>query len=144
MMVQGISKKFKVAKSTVPDTIQAERKGRPHQKSKPRGAHRKIIITEDRRIVRAAVSTPDGRRQTLCDIHINIAPHVSPSTIRRRLREQRIRKWRAAGRIKITEDIAKARLGWARKQETGVFSVQMKSLRRIVLEGIKTMLRHLR
>ena len=115
MSVREIAKKFKVAKSTVQDTIKADQKGRPHQKSKPRGAHRKTTIAEDRRIVRAAVLTPEGQRQPLHDIHINIAPHVSPSTIRRRLKEQRIRKWGATGRIKITDDIAKACLSWARK-----------------------------
>ena len=93
MSVREIAKKFKVAKSTVQDTIKADQKGRPHQKSKPRGAHRKTTIAEDRRIVRAAVLTPEGWHQPLRDIHINIAPHVSPSTIRWRLREQRIRKW---------------------------------------------------
>ena len=95
MSVREIAKKFKVAKSTVQDTIKADQKGRPHQKSnlKPRGAHCKTTIAEDRRIVRAAVLTPEGWRQPLHDIHINIAPNVFPSTIRRRLREQRIRKW---------------------------------------------------
>ena len=44
-------------------------------------------------IVRATISTAEGRYQPLPDIYINIAPHVSPSTIRRRLGEQRIQKW---------------------------------------------------
>ena len=56
-----LQKNFKVLKSTVQDTIQANHKGRPRQKSKPGGALRKITIAEDRRIVRAAVSTPEGR-----------------------------------------------------------------------------------
>ena len=44
-------------------------------------------------------------------------PGVSRTTVKRRLRDQNVRKWRAANRTMLTEAHIGDRLGWARQYE---------------------------
>src|SRR5579859_6673401 len=68
-------------------------------------------IAQDQRIIAAAQANTCVPFSELLNI-VNIPASVS--TIRQRLHEDNIRKWRAAKRALLTEDHAIKRLKWAR------------------------------
>ena len=75
------------------------------------GAPRKLSRSDIQYLVRTVES---DTKMPLAEIPINTTfANVSTRTIRRRLREEGIRKWKAVGRTLLTQKDAKARYKWA-------------------------------
>ena len=78
---------------------------REDHESKPRSCPRKTTIRKDRLLKRSAIkSDPKERRQPLTKLKNNVVSHVSRSTVKRRLEELLIKKWRAANRPLLNAD----------------------------------------
>jgi transposase len=75
------------------------------------GAPRKTSNSDDRYIVRTAEC---NTRIPLKELRADTISNVSEQTLRRRLRETGIRKWRAVNRALLTKTQAKQRLIWAK------------------------------
>ena len=79
------------------------------------GSPRKLTESDIRYLVRTAESET---HVPLAEIAINTTfSNVSTQTLRRRLREVGIRKWKAVGRCLLTTKDAKARYKWAKAHE---------------------------
>jgi Transposase/DDE superfamily endonuclease len=76
------------------------------------GRPRKTSAREDRYIIRTALDNTKVTNSFLRDI---TNQELSVPTIRRRLREDKIRKWRAVKRPLLTKEHARQRLEWARR-----------------------------
>src|SRR5579859_4894306 len=77
------------------------------------GAPRKLTASDVRYLVRTAESET---RVPLAEIAVNTTfSNVSTQTLRRQLREEEIRKWKAVGRCLLTSKDAKAHYKWARE-----------------------------
>jgi transposase len=74
------------------------------------GAPRKTSISDDRYIVRTAEC---NTRIPLAELRTETITNISEQTIRRRLREAGIRKWRPVDRPLLNKNQAKLRLAWA-------------------------------
>jgi transposase len=74
------------------------------------GGLRKTTKRDDRHIVRDALS---NRRQTLGELSANSVCTVSVRTLKRRLAEKHIKKWRAANRPLLKDEHAALRLAFA-------------------------------
>ena len=79
------------------------------------GAPRKTSAAGDRYIVRTAESET---RLPLAELRVQINEDVSEQTIRRRLHEAGIQKWRAVNRPLLSKKHAAQRLEWAREHRT--------------------------
>jgi len=80
----------------------------------PPGRPRKTSISDDRYIVHSAeLETRVPLRELQRDVGLN----VSQQTIRRRLREAGIRKWKAVKRALLTKKHAANRLSWAKEHQ---------------------------
>src|ERR1700686_4545406 len=76
------------------------------------GGPRKLSQSDIRYLVRTAES---DTKMPLAEISVNTTfANVSTRTIRRRLKEEGIRKWRAIGRTLLTQKEANARYKWAK------------------------------
>ena len=81
-----------------------------HENTKRPGGPRKSTADKDRQITEAALShTRDKHTQ----VKERAGSNLSIRTIRRRLKEDGIRKWKAANCAKLTPVSAAARLEWA-------------------------------
>ena len=79
------------------------------------GSPRKLTNSDIRYLVRLAESET---HVPLTEIAVNTTfSNVSTQTLRRRLREEGIRKWKAVGRCLLTTKDAKARYTWARAHQ---------------------------
>ena len=118
------SKQPKTTRKEVPVIIRAEMYGMGLAGASVSTIHEKFPqwgrskAREDCHLIRAAIkSGSKGRRQPLGELQANIMPDVSRTTVKRRLRDQNVRKWRAANRTMLTEAHIGDRLGWARQYE---------------------------
>ena len=75
------------------------------------GAPRKTSNSDDRYIVRTAER---NTRIPLTELRAETISNISEQTLRRRLREAGIRKWRAVDRPLINKKQARQRLAWAK------------------------------
>jgi len=99
------------SKSTVTSFLdRLDKRGNVNNLPHP-GAPRKTSKTADRRIVRAAMA---NTRVPLAELRKDIVSNVSQQTIRRRLREAGVRKWKALKRPMLTKEHARKRLTWAK------------------------------
>jgi len=79
------------------------------------GAPRKLSPSDIRYLVRTAESKT---RVPFAELSLNTAfTNVSTRTLRRRLKEEGIRKWRAVGRPLLTQKDAKERYKWAKAHQ---------------------------
>jgi len=79
------------------------------------GAPQKLSKADIRYLIRTAES---DTKQPLAEISVNTTfANVSTRTIRRRLKEEGIRKWKAVERCLLTSKDAKARYKWAREHQ---------------------------
>ena len=83
-----------------------------YQNKERPGRPRKTSISGNRYLARSAES---DTRQPLAQLRVDTNINVSNQTIRRRLREAGIRKWKAVKRPLLTVKHAKQRLNWARE-----------------------------
>lgn len=83
-----------------------------HENLHHTGRPRKTTRSDDRYFIHSAES---DTRQPLERLRIDSNIDVSEQTIRRRLREAGIRKWKAVNRPLLTRKHARARLKWARE-----------------------------
>lgn len=83
-------------------------------KSGSRGRPRKTTETTDRALLLSAKRNP---KQPMRELNLNVAPEISQRTIRRRLQESNIKKWKAAERPLLDQKLATQRLEWALKYE---------------------------
>ena len=74
------------------------------------GRPSKVIEQLKRRLLRHIKS---NRRQPLAELRNEVALELSIRTVKRMLRNENVRKWKAAKRPKLTEDRAAKRLAWA-------------------------------
>ena len=78
------------------------------------GAPRKTSAADDRYIVR---TTESETRIPLAELRIQTNLDVSEQTLRRRLHEEGIRKWKAVNRPLLTKEHAAKRLKWAKAHQ---------------------------
>lgn len=78
---------------------------------------RKTTERADRALVRAALNGAEGRRQPLGELTNLNTPDLCTRTVKRRLSENDIQKWRAAKRPLLEQDHAKQRLLWAKEKK---------------------------
>jgi len=88
-------------------------RGTPNNLSRP-GRPRITTAAQDKRIIAASEANTRVPFAQLPNI-VNIP--ASLSTMRRRLHEDNIRKWRAVKRVLLTEQHAAKRLQWAREHQ---------------------------
>ena len=74
------------------------------------GRPRKTTREQDEQILQAALA---DRGQKYKDIQERVAPGVSITTIRRRLREKHLQKWLSMERMCLDDEITQERLDWA-------------------------------
>ena len=78
------------------------------------GRSRKITESDNRYIVRTAESST---RIPMAELRVDTNINVSEQTLRRRLRDSGIRKWKAVNRPFLTKIHAAKRLQWAKKHQ---------------------------
>src|SRR5579859_3573308 len=105
-----IGAELNIPASTIGSFIERCHKRKSHTNLPHVGRPRKTSNREDRYIIRTALDNTAISNSVLRDI---TNQDLSVSTIRRRLREDQIRKWRAVIRPLLTSAHAKARLKWA-------------------------------
>lgn len=105
-----ISRELNLKRSTIRDFLKKFKLTGDTTTHHSDGRPRKTSVQDDRAIVR---ESKRDRRQPLAEIQVNVLPNVSIRTIKRRLLEHEIKKWRAANRPKIDAIIARKRLEWA-------------------------------
>jgi Transposase len=87
-------------KNKEPNSTEKSHMGRP----------RKTTREQDEQILQAALA---DRGQKYKDIQERVAPGVSITTIRRRLREKHLQKWLSMERMCLDDEITQERLDWA-------------------------------
>ena len=112
----AIARLFRVHRSTIGRTLQTH-SDTTQFKSQPRGWPRKTTGRADRRLYRHVISGFRERRQHLQEVQQNLLPDVSIQTVRRRLSEDNIRKWRATERPLLTDHNKQLRLEWAQRYQ---------------------------
>ena len=109
-----ISKELSIPHRTVSNFLK-QLKLRENKENLPRpGRPRKSSRSDDRYLVYAAEADTD---QTLKELRNTTNIDISIQTIRRRLREAGIRKWRAKQRPLLTEEQAAQRYQWAKAHQ---------------------------
>lgn len=103
-----ISKATGIPRSTI-QTICSNAQLQVKYKSRPRAKPPQTSIRTDRIIVQSSLK---DRRQTLGELSVNVG-RVSRRTIQRRLQAANIKKWRAAQRPLLDNELAYKRLQWA-------------------------------
>jgi len=107
-----VSRELNIPRRTVSNFMSRYRQRKSPTNLQRHGAPRKLSTSDVRYLVRTAES---DTKQPLAEISVNTTfANVSIRTIRRRLKEEGIRKWRAIGRSLLTQKDAKARYKWAR------------------------------
>ena len=107
-----IGRNLQIPRRTVSNFLTRLRKRQSSRNLSRLGRPRITTKAQDKRIISAAETnthTPFASLQNL----VNVL--ASTSTIRRRLREELIRKWRAVKRTLLNKDYAKKHLEWAMK-----------------------------
>ena len=99
-------------KSTISSFLSRVKKHNSLDNTRPPGRPRKTSIQGDRLLVRKALA---HTRVPLAELHVISNSNISESTIRRRLRESKIRKWKAAKRARLKPEHVKKRLKWAKE-----------------------------
>jgi len=107
-----ISKELDVPRSTVASFLERFQERGSEENLHSTGRPRKTSAQFDRHLIRTALVDTNVSNTVLRDITNS---EVSISTIRRRLREDHIQKWRAVKRALLTEEHAAKRLKWARE-----------------------------
>src|SRR5690348_6917572 len=107
---QEIHEKLSIPCSTISDFLQRFRRRQSIENLSHPGRPRKTTNRTDRLIIRTALTHP---RLPLRDITDHDLINVSDQTIRRRLREEGIRKWHAVNRPLLTPKHARDRRRWA-------------------------------
>jgi Transposase len=111
MSQQKISVRLDIPRTTIDSFItRAETRNSIENIPRP-GAPRKTSKSDDHYIVRTAEC---NMRIPLKELRADTISNISEQTLRRRLRETGIRKWRAVNRTLLTKTQAKRRLIWAR------------------------------
>ena len=110
-----VAQELNIHPRTVSSFMSRYQQRKSHTNLKRTGAPRKISKADIRYLVRTAES---DTTQPLAEILVNTTfANVSARTIRRRLKEEGIRKWKAVGRCLLTKKDAKARYKWAREHQ---------------------------
>jgi hypothetical protein len=95
-----IAQEFGIPQKTVSFNIRKALKNNDFTNSPRSGRPRKTTDRDDRTLIREAIKKGGkGRRQPLAEINQNVMPHVSRTTVKRRLQEANIKKWRATHKI---------------------------------------------
>lgn len=113
--MRHIAQEMNLRFSTVVSFISRYRGTHDAENHKSSGRPRKTTVREDRILVR---ESKKNRRQPLAELQINTLPSVSVRTVKRRLLEHEIKKWKAANRPKLDRRIASLRLKWALNYES--------------------------
>lgn len=98
--------------STVKNFITRLKKRGSAENFKSNGRPRKSTIRDDRRVIRKALNhtrVPLAQLPFLCDSNLSV------STIRRRLQEVHIQKWKAAKRPQLNKGHVEKRYKWAKE-----------------------------
>ena len=107
-----IGRELNIPRRTVSSFLQRLHR-RQNQENLPRvGRPRKTSKSDDRYLAYAAEANTDS---TLKELHNITNIDISTQTIRRRLREAGIRKWRAMKRAPLTKEQAAERYRWAKQ-----------------------------
>jgi len=109
---RSIAEKLKIPRDTIKNFLKRFRmRGTPENLPRPGRPH---LTTphKDQELHDTVIAQPHIKYKALREL-LNL--NISIRTIRRRLREEHIRKWRARGCTKITQRVADARLKWAMK-----------------------------
>ena len=110
-----VARELNIRPRTVSSFMSCYQKRKSHINLQRHGAPRKLSKSDIRYLVRTAES---DTKQPLAEISVNSTfADVSTQTIRRRLKEEGIRKWKAVGRCLLTKKDAKARYKWAREHQ---------------------------
>lgn len=109
--ITDVATKTGIPKGTISKIYKRYREGKGFI-SAPRGRPRKTSTTTDRALL---TSVKRNSKQPLRELNQNVAPEISRRTINRRLEESNIKKWRAAQRPLLDENLATQRLEWALK-----------------------------
>ena len=96
--------------SVVRKFIQRWQQRRDHYDHPTPGHPSKVSGRDWRHLLRAAKA---NRSQTLHELTQSVTPNVSVRTVKRILAKERIKKWQAKKRPKLTKDHAAERLHWA-------------------------------
>ena len=103
---RSIAKKLKIPRPTIQKFLQRFKKRDTHENLPRSGRPHVTTETQDQELCNAALNQPYVKHKKLRDL-LNLA--VSISTLRRRLRMNHIRKWRARECPKITSRVADER-----------------------------------
>ena len=109
---RDIAKKLKIPRPTIQKFLQRFKKRDTHENLPRSGRPHVITEAQDQELCFAALNQPRIKHKKLRDL-LKLA--VSISTLRRRLRMDHIRKWRARGCPKITQRVVNERFQWAMK-----------------------------
>ena len=107
-----IAKKLKIPRPTIEGFLRRFKSRGTHENLSRSGRPHVTTENQDRDLCNAAMSQPDIKHKRLRQL-LNL--NISIRTLRRRLRGEHIRKWRARGCPKITPRVANERLQWAMK-----------------------------
>jgi transposase len=106
----AVARAFRVSRATVQVTLQRFESSATFT-SKPRTGRPKVLTRREKRyIIQLAKRKPQLSTQLLTD---TLGTQISRSTVRRVLRQHRMRKWRAQKRIPLTKEAAMARYQFA-------------------------------
>jgi len=112
--ITEIGKELTIPTSTVDAFLLRYKRRQSAENLLHSGRPRKTSAREDRHIIHTALINTKVTNSVLRDI---TNQELSVSTVRRRLREDGIQKWRAVKRALLTKHHAKQRLEWARQWE---------------------------
>ena len=104
MGVRQIARHFKVNPSTISRSMKAY-DDKNDYKSAPRGRPRKTTSKVDKKLCKKACADYTSRRQPSGELNRNIVPKISRRTVQRRLKEKNIRKWQAAERPLLEDNL---------------------------------------
>lgn len=111
MTHEEIGEELHIPRTTVSSFLQRlDERGSEENLPRP-GGPRKSTATADRYLIRVAES---NTRIPLAELRHDINSELSERTIRRRLKEEGIRKWKAVERALLTKAHAQKRLKWAK------------------------------
>jgi transposase len=110
-----IGRRLSIPHSTVSAFLNRLAKRNTHENLPRPGAPRKTSLSDDRYLVRSAQS---NTRQPLAQLRVETNIDISEQTIRRRLKEAGIRKWRAVNRPLLSQKHAKQRLKWTQEHRS--------------------------
>jgi hypothetical protein len=101
-----------IRQSTITSFMTRVKKRASDENLKPAGRPRKSTIRDDRRVIRKAL---DQTRLPLSQLAFLSDSNLSVSTIRRRLQEVHIKKWKAAKRPRLNKGHVAKRYKWAKE-----------------------------